>query len=192
VKGLTILLAVSLLPAQQRVVTFVSRSSQSAEHRRPIARGAWSGRGNGLIARAKWGRFLGVIIRYRTVADHPRRILCSFGAYLEQRGRLHRPVVRPIRSRQYFGYDLAVQSGSENDVYEAAFQGPYPISTRSCPFYAAHQAQFGRPRRVSGLQVVHAGDTIATDVMVAADGKQKIVRLSGNPPRIRPPADTGG
>lgn len=172
-KGLTILLTVSLLPAQQRVVTFVSHPGNRQTIVGPLRAGTALARGQ--IASGEVGSIPGVIIRYRTVAEPPTETPVSFGSRTwSSTGRLHR-LLFDNRSRQYFGYDLAVQPGAENNVYEAAFQpltdfdAILALFTPRTGLKEAAQLKYPEP------QVVHAGDTIATDVMVAADGKQRIV-----------------
>lgn len=139
----------------------------------------------------------GVMVRYKSmlvstaVSPYNMGLGLGEGGAGGRRNEFHRVMVDG-RSGSYFGYDLEIGAGDETNGYVVTFKPPSQESTL-LPRLAR-----GRSLKPAPLpaypppMVVHNGETIALDLMVSPDGKQKLtdyIEILAHQP-IPPPATT--
>jgi hypothetical protein len=131
----------------------------------------------------------GIGVRYSTYIEPPLKnsqILLLGSGVSSSNGRVHRTMVDKT-SRTYIGYDISIEpTGAPGafrvtiepltgtDTVLRAIAGDLPVRPAGIPKYPAPQT-------------VREGDTIALDVLVSPDGKQKLVDYLEVVPRLDPP-----
>lgn len=137
----------------------------------------------GLIMNATANSTRWVTVHYKTMAEPPLQSSGSFGGgILRDQNTVHR-LLFDRNSHSYFGYDLVVSSGEAGGGYRVAFQALSNTSDMLGKFASGLSLDPMPPAKYPPPQVVRQSDTIALDVMVSPDGRQKIVDyLQFSPP----------
>jgi hypothetical protein len=178
-------------PPQQNVVVFRNGGVQTQRY--AWSREAGSVKVNGTIMNATATSNRWVTVRFRTMAEPPLPSAGAFGGgILRDQNTVHR-LLFDKNSGSYFGYDLAILSGDTANGYRVAFQQLSNTSDMLSRFAAGLMLQPMPPATYPAPQLVQRGETIALDVMVSANGRQKIVdylQLSPPEPVDLPPAST--
>src|SRR5579871_541983 len=177
--------------SEQNAVVFRSGGVQTQRYAFP--REAGSVKVNGLIMNATASSTRWVTVHFRTMAEPPLPGPGFFGGgILREQNTVHR-LLFDKNSQSYFGYDLAILSGDAAAGYRVAFQPLSNTSDMLSRFAAGLTLQAMPPAIYPAPQSVQQGETIALDVMVSANGRQKIVdylQLSPPEPVDLPPAFT--
>jgi hypothetical protein len=118
----------------------------------------------------------GVAVRYRTVLAPDGDLLGSFrgSGIAVSADVVHRFVIDGAR-QSYFGYDLAITPSGAPNSYKASFQPLSNMDETLKRFSAAGMSLRPMPLpKYPAPQMVQDGDIIELDLMVSADGKQKL------------------
>jgi hypothetical protein len=121
----------------------------------------------------------GVTLRYKTVVE-PKLASSAFrtmGAGFGTSGNSMDHAIYDRAAQQYFGYEMTVLPGSDpgtrrvifGPVNSARLEKALKAVAGDLPLNAARPPLFPAP------QVVHSDDTIAMDLMVSQDGRERIV-----------------
>jgi hypothetical protein len=114
--------------------------------------------------------------------DSSQPLKISLAGVHDAPDRIHRFLVDET-SKTYFGYDV-LAAPTDGNHYLVTFL-PLQLPPGDLPGRTA-----GVSPRIPAPQIVQTGDTIAIDLLVSADGKQKIVDYLRVATRQRPPAPT--
>jgi hypothetical protein len=178
-------------PLQQNTVVF--RNSGLQAQRYAFPREAGSVKVNGLIMNATATSTRWVTVHFRTMAEPPLPGPGAFGGgILRDQNTVHR-LLFDKNSQSYFGYDLAILSGDGSTGYRVAFQPLGNTIDMLSRFAAGLRLQSMPPATYPAPESLRQGETIALDVMVSPNGRQKIVdylQLSPPEPVDLPPASS--
>ncbi len=178
-------------PAQQNTVVFRNGGLQSQRLAWP--REAGSVKVNGLIMNATASSTRWVTVHYRTMAEPPLQTAGAFGGgILRDQNTVHR-LLFDKNSQAFFGYDMVVLSGDAGSGYRVSFQPLSNTADMLSRFAAGLTLQLMPPAKYPEPQLVQQGESIALDVMVSPNGRQKIVdylQLSPPEPVDLPAAST--
>lgn len=178
-------------PPPQNTIVFRNGGLQTQRYAFP--REAGSVKINGLIMNATASSTRWVTVHFRTIAEPPLPGPGSFGGgILRDQNTVHR-LLFDKNSGAYFGYDLAILSGDASAGYRVAFQPLSNTGDMLSRFAAGLQLQAMPQATYPAPELLQRGETIALDVMVNANGRQKIVdylQLSPPEPVDLPPAST--
>jgi hypothetical protein len=178
-------------PPQPNPIVFRNGSLQTQRYSMP--REAGSVRVNGLIMNATASSTRWVTVHYRTLAEPPLQTPGAFGGgILRDQNTVHR-LLFDKNSQAYFGYDLVVLSGDAGSGYRVSFQPLSNTADMLSRFAEGLTLQPMPPAKYPAPQVVQQGESIALDIMVSPNGRQKIVdylQLSPPEPVDLPAAST--
>jgi hypothetical protein len=185
--------AAALAHAQPEQVVFNAGNQQ--RQYQSWTPGGGTERNRGVIATGGSTSNRAVCLEFKVMAEPPLRSPGSFGGGIMRDGNTIHRLFFDRTGPSYVGYDLVVLSGDASTGYQVAFQSLSNL-TEMRERFAGDLTLKQMPEPVyPSPQLVHVGDTIALDLMVSADGRQKIVDylklsppLSSEPPA---PAATG-
>jgi hypothetical protein len=145
-------------------------------------------RSSGLVMTGSATSTKGVVVEVRTVAEPPLKVAGAFSGGVTSDGKTVHRLLVDKKSESYFGYDLVVESGDVVSGYRVSFRALSNIEEMRSRFAPGTPLKLMPPSRYPPAQTVHEGDTVALDVLVSADGQQKIVDyLKISPPFGDPP-----
>jgi hypothetical protein len=136
-----------------------------------LAASAWAQDRSGQVQSGYASFGQGIMVHYVTTVEPPLGAFQKLGAggIATAKDRVHRYMVDGT-THQYFGYDLVAEpaeSGSFRVSIEPLTLAPERMA--SGPLYPAPLPKYPPP------QIVQDGDTIALDLMVSPNGRQKVV-----------------
>jgi hypothetical protein len=142
----------------------------------------------GLIMTATVAAMIAVV-EVKTVAEPALKTAGAFCGGVKGDGRtIHRLLVDK-KSESYFGYDMVVESGEMGIGYRVSFKALGNLEEMRSPCGPGTPLKLMPPPRYPPPQRVHLGERVALDVLVSADGQQKVVDYlkfspAGDPPPV--------
>jgi uncharacterized protein (TIGR03435 family) len=179
-----VVLLAQLVQAQSDVLFQTSRN--------PVAPGlSWTDQGGtakvqGLLMTGSVTLSDDVAVVVKMVAEPPLKKPGSFDGGVKSEGKIVHRLVVDREGESYFGYDMVVESGNWVSGYRVSFRALSNTEQMVREFARGTHLKLMPPAQYPPAQTIHEGDTVELDVLVSADGQQKIVDYVTIPP---PPGD---
>jgi hypothetical protein len=116
-----------------------------------------------------------VVVGVKTVAEPPLQKGGEFCGGVTASGKVVHRLLVDQKSDSYFGYDLVLESGDMIRGYRVSFRSLSNGEEMRHGCKRSKPLRLMPPSKYPPSQIVHEGETIALDVLVSADGQQKIV-----------------